>query len=74
MRRAVSHPSPNTLNRVIDLMVEHTIRLDALNDVLKEINPLLHERYVGAIESLQSEKTAELRRAIAARFKPESEG
>jgi hypothetical protein len=59
---------------VIDLMVEHTIRLDALNDVLKEINPLLHERYVGAIESLQSEKTAELRRAIAARFKPESEG
>jgi len=61
MSKAAGQTSRNTLRRVVDLLVEHRIKLDALEHVLKETNPLVHELYLGAIEHLQAQKAAELK-------------
>ena len=71
MSKANRKLSPIPLSRVIDLLVEHRIKLDALEYVLKETNPLVHELYVGAIENLQAKKAAELKRVVARRLKSE---
>jgi hypothetical protein len=36
-------------------LVEHRIKLDALEHVLKETNALVHELYLGTIENLPTE-------------------
>lgn len=43
MSKAAGQPSTNALSRGVDLLVEHRIKLDALEHVLKETNPLVHE-------------------------------
>jgi hypothetical protein len=63
MSKAAGQQSTNTLSRVVDLLVEHRIKLDALEYVLKETNPLVHELYLGTIENLQAQKTAKVNRA-----------
>ena len=60
--------STNTLSSVVDLLVEHRVKLDALEHVLvlKETNPLAHELYLGTIENLQAQKqTAEVNRLLS---------
>jgi hypothetical protein len=75
MSKAAGAQSTNTLSRVVDLLVEHRIKLDAWEFVLKETNPLVHERYVGMIENLQAQKTGELKKALTVRLKSKlSEG
>jgi hypothetical protein len=69
MSQSVSPTSVKTLSSVIDLLVEHRIRLDALEHVLKETNPLAHELYLGAVENLQAQEAAELKEALTARLK-----
>jgi hypothetical protein len=68
MNKAPGQPSPNALCRVVDLLVEHTIKLDALDHVLKETNPLVHEFYLGTIENLQAQKKAELKKVLTVRL------
>jgi hypothetical protein len=62
MNRAADEGSTHILSRVVDLLVEHKIKLDALEQVLKETNPLVHELYLGTIDNLQAQRAAELRR------------
>jgi hypothetical protein len=69
MSRATSQPSMNALRGVVDLLVESRIKLDALENVLKEINPLLHERYLGEIEVVKERKASELKQALTGRLK-----
>jgi hypothetical protein len=69
MSKATGQPSTNTLSRVVDLLVEHRIKLDALEHVLKETNPLAHELYLGTIENLRAQKTAEWKTVLTARLK-----
>jgi len=64
MNKATGQPSMNALREVIDLWVESRIKLDALESVLKEINPLLHERYLGEIEYLKERNASVLKRAL----------
>lgn len=64
MSKAAGQPSMNTLTKVVDLLVEHKIKLDALERVLKDINPPLHELYLGTIEDLQAKKAAELKKYL----------
>ena len=64
MTKTAGPQSTNTLSRVVDLLVEHRIKLDALEYVLKETNPLVHELYLGTIENLQAQKTAEVNRVL----------
>jgi hypothetical protein len=61
MSKSAGQPSMDAFSRVADLLVEHRIKLDALEQVLKETNPLVHELYLGTIENLRAQKTAELK-------------
>ncbi len=63
MSKAAGQPSTNNLSSVVDLLVEHRIKLDALEHVLKETNPLLHEFYLGTIENLRAQEGAELKKS-----------
>jgi len=75
MSKAAGQLPTDTLSRVVDLLVEHTIKLDALEHVLKETNPLVHEFYLGTIENLQAQKTAALKKVLTVRLKSKlSEG
>jgi hypothetical protein len=69
MSEAAGQTSTNAFNRVVDLLVESRIRLDALELVLKETNPLAHELYLGTIENLQVQESAELKKVLTARLK-----
>jgi hypothetical protein len=69
MSRSPGQQSTNTLRSVVDLLVEHRVKLDALEHVLKETNPLVHELYLGTIENLQAQKTAEVNRLLTQTFK-----
>ena len=72
MSKAADQPLTNTLSSVVDLFVEHKIKLDALEYVLKETNPLAHELYLGMMENLKTQKTAEFRRVLTGRLKSTS--
>jgi hypothetical protein len=75
MSKAAGQLPTDTLSRVVDLLVEHRIKLDALELVLKETNPLVHEFYLCTIENLQAQKTAELKKVLTVRLKSKlSEG
>jgi hypothetical protein len=65
MSRAGGQPSTDTLNRVVDLLVEHEIKLDALEHVMKGTNPLVHEFYLGTIEKWRAQKPAKVHQALA---------
>ena len=67
MSKAAAQQSTDTLNRIVDLLVEHRIKLDALELVLKETNPLVHELYLGTIENLRVQKAAEARQGLSQR-------
>ena len=69
MSKAARQSSKTALSRVVDLLVEQRIKIDALEHVLKEINPLVHEFYIGTIGNLQAQKAAELKRELALRLK-----
>ena len=64
MSKSAGRPSTNAFRIVIDLLVEHRIKLDALEHVLKETNPLVHELYLGTIENLRAQKAAEVHRLL----------
>jgi hypothetical protein len=64
MSKAAGLPSPITLSTVVDLLVEQKIKLDALEQVLQETNPLMHELYLGTIENMKAERAVELGRAL----------
>jgi hypothetical protein len=75
MSKVAGQSSTNTLNGVVDLLVEHWIKIDALEHVLEETNPLAHELYLGTIENLQAQKTAELKKVLTVKLKSKlSEG
>lgn len=65
MSKATGQPSI-ALRDVVDLLVENRIKLDALENVVKEINPMLHERYLGEIEVVKRRKAPALRQALTA--------
>ena len=64
MSKAAGQPSTNALTRIVDLLVEERIKLDALEHVLKETNPLVHEFYLGTIENLRAQKAAEVNQLL----------
>jgi hypothetical protein len=65
MSKAAGQPSGNSLSRVVELLVEHKIKLDALEGVLKETNPLVHELYLGTIENLRAQKAAQVKQVLS---------
>jgi hypothetical protein len=64
MSKAAGQPSTNTLNRVVNLLIESRIRIDAMEQVLVKTNPVAYELYLGMIENLQAQKAAEVKRVL----------
>lgn len=74
MSKVTGQAPTNTLSRVVDLLLEQGIKIDALEHVLKETNPLAHELYLGTIKNLQTQKTAEVNRAFTETLKSKPMG
>ena len=68
MSKAAVQPSTNAFGRVVELLVELRIKLDALEHLPKDTNPLVHELYLGTIENLRAEKAAEVNQVLTHTF------
>ena len=75
MSKAAGQPLPNALRKVVDLLVESRIRIDAMEQVLVKTNPVAYELYLGTIGNLRAQKAAELKKVLTATLKSKlSEG
>ena len=69
MSKAADQPLPNALRKVVDLLVESRIRIDAMEQILVKTNPVAYELYLGMIENLRAQKTAEVNRVLTQTLK-----
>jgi hypothetical protein len=69
MSKVDGQPLPNALLRVVDLLVESQIRIDAMEQILVKTNPVAYELYLGTIENLRAQKAAELKKVLTVRLK-----
>ena len=75
MSKVAGQPLPNALIKVVDLLIESRIRIDALEQILVKTNPVAYELYLGMIKNLQAQKTAEVKNILTGRPKSKpSEG
>jgi len=75
MSKAAGQPLPNALIKVVDLLVESVIRIDAMEQILVKTNPVAYDLYLGTIENLRVQKEAEVKKVLAGRVKSKlSEG
>jgi hypothetical protein len=66
MRDSTNESVANAFRGVLDFIVEDRIRLDAVERVLRETNPLMHEFDLGQLENLRKQEMSKLKRALAA--------
>ena len=64
MNSKVGKAQGNALGEIIALSVDNQIKLEALEQVLVETNPMVHELYIGLIETLRKQKAVQLNRAL----------
>jgi hypothetical protein len=64
MSKAAGQPLPNALTKIVDLLVESRIRIDAMEQILVKSNSVAYPLYLGMIESLQRQKAAEVNRVL----------
>jgi hypothetical protein len=64
MSKAAGQPLPNVLIKVVDLLVESRIRIDAMEQVLAKTNPVAYDLYLGTIENLRLQRAAELKNIL----------
>jgi hypothetical protein len=64
MSKAAGQPVPNALVRVVDLLVESRIRIDAMEQIVVKTNPVAYELYLVAIENLRAQKAADVNRVL----------
>jgi hypothetical protein len=69
MSKAAGQPLPNAFSKVVDLLVESRIRIDAMEQILVKTNPVAYDLYLGTIENLQAQKTAEVKNILTGRPK-----
>ena len=64
MSKAAGQPLPNALIKVVDLLIESRIRIDAMEQILVKTNPVAYDLYLGTIKNLQRQKEAEVNRVL----------
>jgi hypothetical protein len=69
MSEAARQPLSNALTRVVDLLVESRIRIDAMEQILVKTNPVAYDLYLDTIEDLRAQKAAELKKVLTGRLK-----
>ncbi len=65
MSKTADQPLANALSKVVDLLVESRIRIDAMEQILVKTNSVAYALYLGMIEDLQRQKEAEVNRVLA---------
>jgi hypothetical protein len=75
MSKVTGQPSTTSLTKIVDLLVESRIKIDAMEQLLVKTNPVVYELYLGTIENLRVQKSAELKRVLTVELKSKrSEG
>ena len=69
MSKVAGQSLPNALIKVVDLLVENRIRIAAMEQIFVKTNPVAYELYLGTIENLQAQKTAEVEKILTVRLK-----
>jgi carbohydrate-binding DOMON domain-containing protein len=69
MSKTAGQPLANALSKVVDLLVESRIRIDAMEQILVKTNSVAYPLYLGMIESLQRQKAAEVSRVLTQTLK-----
>ena len=69
MSKAAGQPLPHALTKVVDLLIESRIRIDAMEQILVKTNSVAYELYLGTIDNLRAQKTAEVNRVLAQTLK-----
>jgi hypothetical protein len=69
MSKVAGQPLPKALIKVVDLLVENRIRIDAMEQILVKTNPVAYDLYLGTIENLRAQKAAELKKVLTGRLK-----
>ena len=69
MSKIAGQPLPNALIKVVDLLVENRIRIDAMEQILVKTNPVAYELYLGTIDKLQAQKTGSVNRVLSQTLK-----
>jgi hypothetical protein len=64
MSRVAGQPLPNALIKVVDLLVESRIRIDAMEQILVKTNSVDYELYLGLIENLRAQTAAEINQVL----------
>jgi hypothetical protein len=64
MSTLASQPLPDAFTRVVDLLVESRIRIDAMEQILVKTNSVAYELYLGTIENLRAHKAEEVRKIL----------
>ncbi len=72
MSKIADQPLPNALIRVVDLLVESRIRIDAMEQILVKTNAVAYELYLSTVENLQTQKAAEVTRILTQTLKSRS--
>jgi carbohydrate-binding DOMON domain-containing protein len=72
MSKIAGQPLPNALIRVVDLLVESRIRIDAMEQILVKTNAVAYELYLSTVENLQTQKAAEVTRILTQTLKSRS--
>jgi hypothetical protein len=75
MSKVTGQPSTTSLTKIVDLLVESRIKIDAMEQLLVKTNPVVYELYLGTIENLRVQKSAELKKVLTVELKSKrSEG
>ncbi len=75
MSKVAGQSLPSALIKVVDLLVESRIRIDAMEQILVKTNAVAYELYLGTIENLRAQKATEVKKILTGRLKSElSEG
>ena len=69
MSKVAGQQLPNALIKVVDLLVENRIRIDAMEQILVKTNSVAYELYLGTIENLQAHKASEVNRVLSRTLK-----
>lgn len=69
MKHTADNSLLNALEELVALSVENQIKLEALEQVWLKTNPMIHELYIGEVETITKEKAAKLNVALTKALK-----
>jgi hypothetical protein len=69
MSKTTGRSLTNALRKVVDLLVESRIRIDAMEQMLVKTNSVAYPLYLGMIENLQRQKATDVNRVLTRMLK-----